>query len=157
MPEAQFWHCTRCGRRLPRFRGEGVFPPPLPDWLAGRYPEGDGRRLNVVHARSNVSSETVLCDGPLHAWESPSSIAPPPPPPPPPSAEETELRDKVRWMLERCDGAVALDRVGFNKYDGPPIRGLMAKDRWTRGDCVHVANILKKYRGQLEAYEQRQG
>jgi len=68
--------------------------------------------------------------------------------------DRARVRRQVEYLLGRCDGAVARDAVGFNKYDAAFVR-----QAWVGGeagvrdeaDWRRLERLLCKYRGQLEA------
>lgn len=58
-------------------------------------------------------------------------------------------RAMLEDMLERCDGAVTEDTVGFNKYDSHFARDLAVRSFWTYKQAAAVHKMLRKYKGQL--------
>jgi SNF2 family DNA or RNA helicase len=62
------------------------------------------------------------------------------------------IKRAILFLAGRCDGAVKLDGVGFNKWDSN--WGHRAADRVASGweiNPVYAVRIVTKYRGQLEA------
>lgn len=53
-------------------------------------------------------------------------------------------------MLSRCDGAVTLDGVGYNKFDSYFVRSLMDQPTWTPKQERALHKLLRKYVRQLE-------
>lgn len=52
-------------------------------------------------------------------------------------------------LLAVCDGAVAEDGRGYNRYDGPTVRSIMASRSKSVKQIRALYSILKKYQGQL--------
>ena len=63
------------------------------------------------------------------------------------------LHNALSIIAGKCDGARALDNVGFNKYDaedGHRLVGLFPSE-WTFKDVQRGERLVRKYHRQLEA------
>lgn len=63
-----------------------------------------------------------------------------------------EYQRAILAVMGQCDGAYALDGVGFNRYDSPRAREMVHLDpeHWTRDDERAAHAMLRRYRVQLE-------
>lgn len=65
-------------------------------------------------------------------------------------AEEiTEIHNKLRFLSARCDGAIQIDGMGFNKFDSPIGKSLAGQNTLTAKQAILGRRLIKKYRGQL--------
>jgi ribonuclease HI len=63
------------------------------------------------------------------------------------------VTDALRYLAGSCDGARARDASGFNKYDAELGHRLAGKDSLKPGELSLARQVLRKYLGQLEAYD----
>jgi len=63
------------------------------------------------------------------------------------------LHSAVRYLSDRCDGALAEDGMGFNKIDSMFGKSLGRKDpeQWTPRMARAAWKMVRKYKGQLES------
>jgi len=65
--------------------------------------------------------------------------------------EIAEIHANLRFLAMRCDGAHAMDGIGFNKYDAPIGRDLASRPTLTPKQAALGKRICKKYQGQLSS------
>jgi len=61
------------------------------------------------------------------------------------------IQQAVRYLANRCDGAISEDGHGFNKMDASFGKSLAERERWTKRQAQVALEMLKKYEGQLQA------
>jgi len=61
------------------------------------------------------------------------------------------IQQAVRYLANRCDGAISEDGHGFNKIDAGFGKSLAERERWTKRQAQAALKMLKKYQGQLQA------
>lgn len=59
------------------------------------------------------------------------------------------IREVAEAVKARCDGAIALDNMGYNKPDAEFIRGLLAQKTLTPSQTVLLGRHLLKYKRQI--------
>src|SRR5690606_17750273 len=60
------------------------------------------------------------------------------------------IQQAVRYLANRCDGAISEDGHGFNKMDAGFGKSLAERERWTKAQAQAALKMLKKYQGQLQ-------
>jgi SWI/SNF-related matrix-associated actin-dependent regulator 1 of chromatin subfamily A len=61
------------------------------------------------------------------------------------------IQKAVRYLANRCDGAISKDGCGFNKTDSAFGKSLAKQEKWTKLQAQAALKMLKKYQGQLQA------
>jgi SWI/SNF-related matrix-associated actin-dependent regulator 1 of chromatin subfamily A len=61
------------------------------------------------------------------------------------------IQQAVRYLANRCDGAVSEDGHGFNEMDASFGKSLAKRERWTKRQAQAALKMLKKYQEQLQA------
>lgn len=62
---------------------------------------------------------------------------------------KTSIQEAVRYLAARCDGAVEIDGVGFNKIDAGFGRSLAQQQYWTEKQLDAAIKMARKYKNQL--------
>ncbi|MDE2106290.1 MAG: hypothetical protein KGL39_54220, partial [Patescibacteria group bacterium] len=68
--------------------------------------------------------------------------------------EITKIHRQVQFLAHRCDGAVELDGIGFNKIDARIGHEFAERATLTPRQAVLARRILKKYHRQLRVMEE---
>jgi SWI/SNF-related matrix-associated actin-dependent regulator 1 of chromatin subfamily A len=66
-------------------------------------------------------------------------------------SEKSELLHKLRFLADRCDGALQLDGAGFNRLDSNFGKQLAMRTTLSDKQAIVARKMLVKYRRQLEA------
>ena len=61
------------------------------------------------------------------------------------------IQQAVRYLANRCDGAISEDSCGFNKTDSAFGKSLATQEKWTKRQAQAALKMLEKYQGQLQA------
>lgn len=61
------------------------------------------------------------------------------------------IQRAVRYLANRCDGAISEDGHGFNMIDTGFGKSLAEREKWTKAQAKAALKMLKKYQGQLQA------
>jgi len=61
------------------------------------------------------------------------------------------IQQAIKYLANRCDGAISEDGYGFNKTDSTFGKSLAKQEKWTKPQAQAALKILKKYQGQLQA------